>query len=125
MRIRLLAPAIGSLLAVTQAQAQPPGPVGDLAEGQGKELVQTVCFGCHTAFNIVGSAGYDTPEAWRSVFDTMIDLSDAQANTIAGYLAEHYPAKPGREPVLIDGPVDIDITEWQVPTLGQRARDPV
>jgi virginiamycin B lyase len=125
MRIRLLSLAIATLLAATQTQAQPPGAVGDLAEGQGKELVQTVCFGCHTAFNIVGSAGYDTPEAWRDVFSTMIDLSDAQASTVASYLAEHYPAKPGRQPVLIDGPVEIEITEWQAPTLGQRSRDPV
>lgn len=124
MHARLLALVVAALPA-TITQAQPPGAVGDLAEGQGKELVQTVCFGCHTAFNIVGSAGYDSPAQWRAVFDTMIDLSDAQANTIASYLAEHYPAKPGREPVLVSGPVEIDIKEWQAPTLGQRSRDPV
>jgi virginiamycin B lyase len=122
MRIRLL--ALATLLSV-QAQAQPPGAVGDLPEGEGKFLVQTVCFSCHTAFNIVGSAGYDTPEAWRDVFSTMVHLPDAQANTVASYLAEHYPAQPGRAPVLIDGPVEIDIQEWQAPTLGQRSRDPV
>lgn len=124
MPIRALTATI-SVLFSTQLQAQPPGPVGDLPDGAGKTLVQTACFGCHTAFNIVGSAGYDTPEAWRSVFDTMIHLPDAQANTIANYLAEHYPAQPGRAPVLIDGPVEIEIQEWQVPTLGQRSRDPV
>ncbi len=126
MRIRPLSLALAALMSpvlAMQSQAQPP--VGDLAEGQGKELVQTLCFGCHTAFNIIGSAGYDTPENWRTVFGTMIDLSDAQANTIASYLAEHYPAKPGRAPVLIDGPTEIEFTEWQAPTLGQRSRDPV
>lgn len=126
MKLRTLALALATSSAAVPAMAQPPGaPVGELAEGQGKELVQTVCFSCHTAFNIVGSAGYDSPEAWRDVFATMIDLSDAQANTVASYLAEHYPAKPGREPTLIDGPVEIEIQEWQAPTLGQRSRDPV
>ena len=125
MSMRTLIMAIGTIVAAGNTQAQPPGQVGDLAEGQGKELVQTLCFGCHTAFNIIGSAGYDTPENWRTVFSTMIDLGDAQANTIATYLAEHYPAQPGRAPVLIDGPTEIEITEWQAPTLGQRSRDPV
>ena len=124
MRPRILTAVVAALL-VTQTQAQPPGAVGELAEGQGRELVQTVCFSCHTAFNIVGSAGYSSPEQWREVFSTMVHLPDAQANTIARYLAEHYPAQPGRAPVLIDGPVDIDIQEWQAPTLGQRSRDPV
>lgn len=124
MRIRLLTAAVATLLA-TQVPAQPPGAVGELPEGEGRTLVQTVCFGCHTQFNIVGSAGYDSPQAWRDVFSTMIHLPDAQANTIARYLAEHYPAQPGRAPVLIDGPVEIEIQEWQAPTLGQRSRDPV
>jgi virginiamycin B lyase len=55
----------------------------------------------------------------------MVKLPDAQANTIARYLAEHFPAKPGRKPVLVAGDTRIDITEWQAPTLGQRVRDPV
>jgi len=76
MRIRLLTAAITALF-TTQTQAQPPGAVGELPEGPGKGLLQTVCFSCHTQFNIVGSAGYDTPDAWRSVFSTMVNLPDA------------------------------------------------
>ncbi len=127
MKMKHLATAASTLiLGSGLAWAQPPGQVGELPEGQGRELVQTVCFGCHTAFNIIiGSAGYDSPESWRTVFDTMVHLPDAQANTIATYLAEHYPPRPGRAPVLIDGQTEIEITEWQAPTLGQRSRDPV
>jgi virginiamycin B lyase len=124
MKPRLLA-LITTAFSANLAQAQPPGAVGELPDGHGKELVQTVCFGCHTQFNIVGSAGYNSPDEWRSVFSTMIDLSDAQASTIANYLTEHFPAKPDRAPVLVDGPVQIDIQEWQAPTLGQRSRDPI
>lgn len=102
-----------------------PGQVADLPEGDGKALVQTVCYACHPPFNITGSAGYNTPAEWRAVFGTMVKLPEAQANTIATYLATNFPAKPGRKPVLLEGDVDIEITEWQAPTLGQRVRDPV
>jgi virginiamycin B lyase len=126
MRIQVLVVALGSSLGWSaQVAAQPGQQVGELPDGRGKELVQTVCFSCHTAFNIIGSAGYDSSERWREVFAGMIDLPDAQADTVASYLAEHYPAKPDRAPVLVSGNTRIEITEWTVPTLGQRSRDPV
>lgn len=103
-------------------QAQPP--VGDLADGPGKELVQTVCYSCHPAFQIIGSAGYSA-EQWKHVFGAMVELPAAQADTIANYLATHYPPKAGRAPTLVPGSTEIDIQEWLTPTLGQRTRDPV
>jgi virginiamycin B lyase len=54
----------------------------------------------------------------------MIELSDAQASTIASYLAEHFPEDKSRRPTLIAGDTEIEIIEWTVPTLGQRSRDP-
>jgi virginiamycin B lyase len=114
-----------ALTACSAALAQPPGAVGELPEGEGKELLQTVCFACHPAFNILGSAGYDTAAEWKAVFGTMVKLPEAQANTIANYLAKHLPAKNTRKPVLVSGPIEIDIKEWQAPTLGQRSRDPI
>ena len=117
------------LLLSTPLYAQPPGGRGNinltLPEGDGKALIETICYSCHTVFNIVGSAGYDTSEEWQSVFGTMIDLPERQAATIGNYLAEHYPADPSRAPTLVDGDFEIDIIEWQAPTLGQRSRDPV
>ena len=50
---------------------------------------------------------------------------EAQAITISEYLATHYPSRPDKKPNLIPGDFDIEIQEWQVPTLGQRSRDPV
>lgn len=114
-----------SLLALTAsatALAQPP--VGDLADGAGKELVQQVCYACHPAFQILGSAGYDA-ERWKEVFGAMVALPAAQADTIAAYLGEHYPPKPNRAPTLIAGATQIEIQEWMAPTLGQRVRDPI
>jgi virginiamycin B lyase len=104
---------------VATAFAQP------LPEGVGKTLVESLCVSCHGTARITRSAGFDSADEWRALFDTMIELADPQATTIATYLAEHYPADESRKPVLIDGPVQISIDEWITPTLGQRSRDPV
>lgn len=111
-------------LTSTTASAQ-PSTGGELPEGPGKELVQTACLSCHSARNIMRSAGYDSAEKWRDVFESMVKLSEAQAKTIAEYLAENFPEQPDRRPVLVPGGVEIDIKEWTVPTLGQRSRDPI
>jgi len=106
------------------------GPQGEraqqaaaLPEGEGKEIVRTMCIACHGVNQITGSAGY-TQEQWRELFSNMIQLSDAQATTLSQYLATNFPPKPGREPVLVPGPVEVAFKEWVVPTKGQRSRDP-
>jgi len=55
---------------------------------------------------------------------SMVALSDSDADAIAEYLAEHFPEKKERRPTLVEGPIEIEIEEWIVPTLGQRSRDP-
>ena len=114
--------AIG--LVCTTATAQ-RFPAGELPEGPGKELVEAACTSCHSASAIMRSAGYDTPERWQEVFASMMTLPEDEAQAIARYLAEHFPEKPERRPVLVPGDVEIDIKEWTVPTLGQRSRDPI
>ena len=111
------------------SQAQAPqaaqgGQAAALPDGPGKELVQRACTTCHGANQITNSTGY-TKERWHALFGTMIKLADPQADTVAQYLATNFPPKPGREPKLVSGPVQISFREWQVPTLGQRSRDPV
>ncbi len=96
----------------------------DLPEGPGKLLVQNLCSTCHSTATITRAAGYSSATEWRRVFSTMIELPDAQADTIATYLAEHFPEDISRRPRLVAGDVDIEIIEWTVPTLGQRSRDP-
>ena len=73
---------------------------------------------------ITGSTGY-TQERWQDLISTMVKLPEPQRTTMTQYLATHFPPKPGREPVLIPGPVQITFKEWIAPTLGQRARDPL
>ena len=96
-----------------------------LPDGPGKQLVENLCSSCHSVATITRAAGYSSAEQWRALFSTMIELSDAQANTIASYLAQHYPEDTSRRPNLIAGDTEIEIIEWTVPTLGQRARDPI
>ncbi len=109
----------------TAVNAQAPNRPNDLPDGEGKDLVQSLCSTCHTLRNITRSAGFSSAEKWRWLFSTMITLPDAEATTMASYLAEQYPEDESRRPKLIEGDVEIVIQEWQVPTLGQRSRDPV
>ncbi len=95
---------------------------GILPAGEGRELVEAACTTCHGAGQIIGSAGFDE-SGWRELFDTMVDLEDNEAATVAGYLASHFPETTERLPTLLEGPEKIRITEWVVPTLGQRSRD--
>ncbi len=95
-----------------------------LPDGPGKEIVSTACVTCHGANLIAVAAGYDH-QGWRDLVSTMVRLPDAQMNTVAQYLATHFPAKPGRAPKLLPGDVRISFKEWVVPTLGQRSRDPI
>jgi virginiamycin B lyase len=112
------------LCAALPAVAQPGGRAAELPDGPGKDLVQNACSTCHGLNMITGAAGFGSAAEWRRLFSTMIALPDAQADTIAAYLAQHFPEDVSRRPTLIAGDVDIEIIEWQVPTLGQRSRDP-
>lgn len=95
-----------------------------LPKGHGKELVEQLCTSCHSTA-VITRSGYDGVEMWHSIQQSMMELPESEANTIAEYLAEHFPARDERKPTLVDGPVEIDIQEWIVPTLGQRSRDPI
>ena len=56
---------------------------------------------------------------------SMVELDEPRADIIARYLTEHFKSKPELYPTLVSGPVNIEIEEWMVPTLGQRSRDPI
>ena len=103
------------------AQRGTPEP---LPEGEGKDVVEIACTTCHGTRQITRSTGYDV-EGWVDLMGTMVDLPDAQAQRVASYLASHFPATSERAPILAEGDFEIEITEWTVPTLGQRSRDPI
>ena len=122
-----IAPLTGAFLWVlfpVAAEAQ-YGAVA-LPDGEGKELVEAVCTACHQTNQIARSSGY-AAEDWKELTDTMIDLSGSpqERERIVAYLAKQFPPNTERAPTLIDGDAEIAFTEWVVPTLGQRSRDPV
>jgi virginiamycin B lyase len=94
----LIAAAVFAFVPLAQAQEQ--GKPSALPQGAGKETVEAVCTQCHQTNMITGSSGY-TPDGWKELIGTMIDLSPNPEwrDTITQYLA--------------------------MPTLGQRSRDPI
>ena len=121
-------PLIASMIVVlgsaVSAQAQREQPAS-LPDGEGKRLVESACTSCHGINLITRSAGYDTAQEWRDIVASMVELADAQEETVVNYLVTHFPEKAGRRPTLIPGSARIEIDEWVAPTLGQRVRDPI
>jgi virginiamycin B lyase len=96
-----------------------------LPEGEGSQLVQNLCTSCHETNLITRSSGYSR-EGWQELIQSMVNLSGGSAGeTISKYLATHFPAGTHLKPNLVGGEESIAFREWKVPTLGQRARDPV
>lgn len=114
------------LLGIASFALQTQSMASDLPDGAGRDLVTGVCTACHQTNQITRSSGY-TAEGWKELTGTMIDLSGnpQQQTEIVQYLAEHFPPNTKRAPTLMPGDVEVAFEEWQVPTLGQRSRDPV
>ncbi len=96
-----------------------------LPSGPGKEIVENACGTCHV-INRLG-AGY-TPDGWRTVMRMMQNLEvpvpPEQWSTVTEYLIKSFPEKPKPPAIILSGPVQASITEWQVPTPGSRPHDP-
>jgi virginiamycin B lyase len=122
-----MASLAGALLgALVPVAADAQSRASELPDGEGKELVEAVCTACHQTNQITRSSGY-TKDGWKELAGTMIDLSGSreEQEQITGYLATHFPPNTDRAPKLMPGDAEIAFKEWQVPTLGQRSRDPV
>ncbi|WP_199271691.1 cytochrome C [Paraglaciecola sp. L3A3] len=92
----------------------------------GKLLVEQYCTSCHGINQITRSSGYNYA-GWQSLTRTMLDLSAQPSieQQVFTYLAANYPINTNRSPTLMSGPLKIEFTRWQTPTLGQRSRDPI
>ena len=96
-----------------------------LPPGEGERLIREHCSSCHRPEILDRAQGYDTADEWRQLMASMVELDEPRADIIARYLTEHFRSKPALYPTLVPGPVNIEIEEWMVPTLGQRSRDPI
>ncbi len=112
--------ALGSTLLLAGFAA----PAWALPDGPGQGEVASLCSSCHDMRPIEQSAGYSRSD-WGSLIRTMISLPPDTEGRVTAYLAEHFPPNDRRAPTLVPGPVDVEFQTWVVPTLGQRARDPV
>ena len=122
-------PLAAALLSLTltpalQGQGRGGGNQVQLPDGPGKQIVTTTCAACHGLNMITGATGY-SQDGWRDLVATMVKLPAPTRHAVTEYLATHFPPKPGREPKLVAGDVSVTFREWQVPTLGQRSRDPL
>jgi virginiamycin B lyase len=100
------------------------GPAPTLPDGEGKEMVQTLCVGCHSLNNITQGWGYDKQD-WDQLISSMVKLPPDTQNLVTTYLGEHFSAKTRPASVLVPGPMKVDIKEWVVPSLGSRPHDPL
>jgi virginiamycin B lyase len=125
MRKEILGTALlwATTFSTTVLAQQEMAPV-QLPDGEARAIVEGACIACHQLDYIPDSRGY-SHEDWGALISSMIALPDEMNDSIVGYLAENFPKKPGTQPVLISGPVDVNITEWLAPTLGSRPHDPL
>jgi virginiamycin B lyase len=127
--------AVAFLISVVAVSGQNPGaPEGGrgrggadpvaLPDGNGKDLVQTLCTKCHGLNLITNSWGYSR-QGWETVFSSMVAVPKDQSHVVAEYLASHFPEKPRPRAVLVPGKASVTIKEWMVPSLGSRPHDPL
>ena len=80
----------GALAALTPAFAQG----GSLPEGNGKELVRSICQSCHDLSPILTSGGF-TRRDWEQVVEAMINMGASikpeEEKVIIDYLAASFP----------------------------------
>lgn len=88
--------AIVGLSAGTMAALNAHAVAQGLPNGDGKELVQMICSGCHDLSPITGSGGF-TRRDWEQVVQSMIDMGAAirpeEVTVIVNYLATSFPPK--------------------------------
>ncbi|HYK78208.1 MAG TPA: hypothetical protein VEU95_01205 [Micropepsaceae bacterium] len=74
-----------------------PALAQDLPNGNGRDMVQMICSGCHDLSPIADSVGFSRQD-WETVVKSMIDMGATikpeQVSVIANYLAANFPPKP-------------------------------
>ena len=77
-----------------------PELVEAMPGGQGKEMVVSICSGCHTLGNVVTQRR--SSEEWAQTVNEMISrgaqIFKEEVDTLFSYLGEHYGAQVGSAP---------------------------
>ena len=121
-----IASALTGALAFANSVCAQPKPGDDFPPGPGRDIVLSTCGGCHAIDRL--KAGY-TATGWRTILEMKrnFDAPVAPENyeTVAQYLIKSFPERPRPQAVVVAGPVQATIKQWQVPTRGSRPHDPV
>ncbi|HTK13850.1 MAG TPA: SMP-30/gluconolactonase/LRE family protein [Xanthobacteraceae bacterium] len=114
-----------AFLLIVAAPADAQYTEKDFPAGAGREIVTTVCGGCHDPRRV--HQGY-TPEGWHTVVRMMLNagapLPPDKVETLTAYLIKNFPEQPRPPAAKIAGPVKVNIHLWDVPTPGSRPHDP-
>lgn len=109
----------------TLSQGQAPNI--QMPEGAGKAIVEAKCTICHDLERVARRDG-QTPEGWQMVLNNMVTLgaqvTPDEVKVVHQYLSSNFP-DTAPKPVLVAGPVEVNIREWDVPTPGSRPHDPL
>jgi hypothetical protein len=88
------------LLAVAATGLLLTRPVGaqEMPEGKGKELVVSLCSGCHGLEQVTSQRA--NKEGWETIVDYMVSrgmsATDEEYNTVVAYLAAAFPQAPAK-----------------------------
>jgi len=101
MTKRVLPKIAAAIIVVSGAAAMAaviaPALAQDLPSGNGRDMVQMICTGCHDLEPITGSVGFSRLD-WETVVKSMIDMgatiTPEQVTVITNYLAVSFPPKP-------------------------------
>jgi virginiamycin B lyase len=120
--------SLRSLLAVSAASllcSALPASAQDFPEGPGKQLFTTHCGGCHDINR--SRAGY-TPDGWRTVVRMMQNLEVPVPQhdwpLLTEYLIKSFPERAKPAAKVVEGPAQVAIKLFDVPTPGSRPHDP-
>ena len=98
-----------------------------MPEGEGKELVTSLCVGCHSLATVL-SAGKGE-EGWRDTIDNMISrgaqIFDDEVDTILGYLTRHYGAETGPAAGSLDPPEPAAVEEFSESEAMEAEEEPL
>jgi virginiamycin B lyase len=123
-RKSFLLPLAMAFLAMPVAHAQYTPK--DWPEGPSKQRFVDTCNGCHDINRVRG--GY-TPDGWLTVVRMMQNMHAPvpaeEWGALTDYLIKNFPERKRPEAVVVDGPVKVNIEQWDVPTLGSRPHDPL
>jgi hypothetical protein len=103
--------SIGATTALLAQRGGRGGEPVDLPDGEGKQMVETVCSNCHMLSRITQGWGYDK-QGWGELIASMVTLPPDTRNLVTTYLGQHFSARTRPATVIVPGSAKVEIKEW-------------